>query len=369
VKVGMIGSFKTAALDNSVTIAGAKAAARAINAAGGIGGHEVVIDVCNDQFSVNGAAACGRQMIQDKVIAVTGSSIFDSGFQPMLQQAGIPIVGVVPNSVTSMTGSNVYLTIPGSLFELYGATAYAAQSGLKSVYVSRADVESTAAFLKTVQAFGPKLGIAVTGNQSIPSTTTDMTPFVQQLINSKAQSIVMAYGAAQAVEYAKGAASLNVTNTKFLYTAANLLPADVTNLGSAAANFILGASLPPASATNLPGIQQYLKEMKAEQDSGDSDASPSHLNETTETAWLAIHAITKVMTTNTNTTAAGVTAALATAKNIDLMGLIPPWTPSTTGAAPLTRVDNSSVYILTIKNGQLVLDQPKPIDVRKLTGV
>jgi ABC-type branched-subunit amino acid transport system substrate-binding protein len=345
------------------------AAARAINAAGGIGGHAVVIDVCNDQFNVNGAAACGRQMIQDKVIAVTGNSIFDSGYQQLLQQAGIPIVGSIPNSVTSMTGSNEYLTIPGSLFELYGATAYAGKSGLKSVYVSRADVEATAAFLTTVQAFAPKVGIDVAGNQSIPSTTTDMTPFVQQLINSKAKSVVMAYADKQAVEYAQGAASLNLTKVKFLYTAADLNPADIHNIGPAAANFLIGASLPPVSATNLPGIQQYRKEMQAEQNSGDSAASLSRVDETTEVTWLAIHAIAKVTATSKNTTAAGVTSALATAKNIDLMGLIPPWTPSTTGAAPLTRLNSQTVYILTIKNGELVLAQPDPIDVRKLTGI
>jgi ABC-type branched-subunit amino acid transport system substrate-binding protein len=264
----------------------------------------------------------------------------------------------------------VYLTTPGSLFELYGVTAYAAQSGLKSVYVSRADVAATAAVLATVKAFGPKLGIAVAGNQSIPSATTDMTPFVQQLINSKAESVVMAYGAAQAVAYAKGAASLNVTNTKFLYTSANLLPSDVANLGPAADNFILAGSLPPASATNLPGIAQYLKELQAEQSSGDGDAAVSKLTETTETAWLAIHAIDKVMAaSSTSISAAGVTAALGTAKNIDLMGLIPPWTPAATGAAPLTRVNNSDVYILKIKNGELVLASPNPINVRKLTGI
>jgi hypothetical protein len=51
------------------------------------------------------------------------------------------------------------------------------------------------------------------------------------------------------------------------------------------------------------------------------------------------------------------------------MGLIPPWTPSATGAAPLTRVNNSDVYILKIKNGELVLAQPDPINVRKITGI
>jgi ABC-type branched-subunit amino acid transport system substrate-binding protein len=345
------------------------AAARAINAAGGIGGHEVVIDTCNDQFDVNGAAACGRQMIQDHDIAVTGNSIFDSGYQPILAAAGIPLVGSIPNSLTSLTGSNVYLTLPGSLFELYGATIYAGKSGLKSVYVSRADVAATAAFVPTVQSFAPKVGLGVAGNQAIPSTTTDMTPFVQQLIDSKAKSVVMAYAAAQAVDYAQGAASLNETKVKFLYTAADLTPANIDSIGSEAGNFIVGSSLPPVSATNLPGIQQFRKELQAEQSSGDSTAALSQSTETTEMTWLAIHAIANVMATSHNVTPAGVTSALATAKNVSLMGLTPPWTPSATGPAPFTRLSNTTVYILKIEKGQLVLAQSATIDVRKLTGI
>ena len=47
-----------------------KATAKAINAAGGVNGHPIVLEVCDDKFDPNQAADCARQAVSDNVAAV-----------------------------------------------------------------------------------------------------------------------------------------------------------------------------------------------------------------------------------------------------------------------------------------------------------
>jgi ABC-type branched-subunit amino acid transport system substrate-binding protein len=253
VKIGVIGTFKTATFDSSSEIASAEAAARALNNAGGIAGHKVEIDVCNDQFNITAATACGRQMISDHVIAVTGNSIYDSGFQPLLAAAGIPIVGQFATSINAYTGKNEYLLTSGSLFDLYGATYYAAKHGTTKIYVSRSDVAVTAAIAATIKAAAAKGGYTYVGDGAIPTTVTDLSPYAQKFISSGATGVVLGYAAQVADPFVTTARSLGATTQKFIYTSGNLQQSDIAKLGPEASSFILAGGLPPLSATNIPG--------------------------------------------------------------------------------------------------------------------
>ena len=62
---------KTANIDNSSEIPSAQAAAHYVNDyLGGVGGHPIVLDVCDDQETPNGATDCANQFLADKVPAV-----------------------------------------------------------------------------------------------------------------------------------------------------------------------------------------------------------------------------------------------------------------------------------------------------------
>jgi hypothetical protein len=59
----------------------------------------------------------------------------------------------------------------------------------------------------------------------------------------------------------------------------------------------------------------------------------------------------KVMQGKTDITAASVSAAFNSAKNVDFSGLIPAWTPNAAGPAGFTRVVNTAYYLLAYKSG------------------
>ena len=54
--------------------------------------------------------------------------------------------------------------------------------------------------------------------------------------------------------------------------------------------------------------------------------------------------------------------ALKTAKDVDLMGLAPPWTPSTPGFSFFGSVSNHFVYISHF-DGKNVVTEKEPIDI------
>src|SRR5215471_746227 len=62
ISIGLLAPTGTSAGNYDDDLAGAMAAARALNAAGGIKGHPIKIDYCNESNNVNQAAACARRL-------------------------------------------------------------------------------------------------------------------------------------------------------------------------------------------------------------------------------------------------------------------------------------------------------------------
>src|SRR5579862_5590927 len=72
VKIGLIVTLGTPAVNETYYVAADTAAIDDLNQSGGLGGHPVKLDVCNDGGDPNKTVACANQMVSDKVIAVVG---------------------------------------------------------------------------------------------------------------------------------------------------------------------------------------------------------------------------------------------------------------------------------------------------------
>lgn len=94
IKVMDISVFQSAQLSLPDAESSVVAKFDAVNAAGGINGQKVDVIACNDQYSPNVAAACARQAVADKVVAVVAPyEEFAAQILPVLQAARIPYVG------------------------------------------------------------------------------------------------------------------------------------------------------------------------------------------------------------------------------------------------------------------------------------
>jgi ABC-type branched-subunit amino acid transport system substrate-binding protein len=92
-----------------------------INAKGGINGHPLQVETCDDRGDPNEGANCARKAVDDKVVAVVGSFVFDaSRIIPVLEQAKIPWFGQCCPLVAQEFTSAISFPI-GSLFPAMGA--------------------------------------------------------------------------------------------------------------------------------------------------------------------------------------------------------------------------------------------------------
>src|ERR1700733_3672081 len=101
VKIMVFGSFTQPPFPLEQIKVAAEAAVAHVNKAGGVNGRQIDLIACDDQMSANGAAACGREAVEDQVTAVVGAfTLFGDNIMPRLEQAKIP--SILPVAISDM---------------------------------------------------------------------------------------------------------------------------------------------------------------------------------------------------------------------------------------------------------------------------
>jgi hypothetical protein len=117
-----------------------------------------------------------------------------------------------------------------------------------------------------------------------------------------------------------------------------------------------------SSPKQFPGIKLFAQDMKA------GGFKLNELKGQATGSWLSLLAFKTVVEGAKPATvdAASTLAALKAAKDVDLMGMIPPWTPSATDPSPIfTNVSNPYMYSQKF-NGKTVQTLMPPVDVMKI---
>jgi ABC-type branched-subunit amino acid transport system substrate-binding protein len=365
VKIGLTGSTSTVTvLGNPAPelVSAANAAADAINAAGGINGKKLVIDACDDKGNANGGAQCGRQMVADKVVAEVGDqTFFSANLNPPLVAAGISRIGPTALGATEYTVANNYPLNGGAVVMFQGAVKDAAAHGYKSLYVLYQEAEGSGTIPSLIQPVVASTGMVWKGKTGVPLDATDMSPYVTAAMHSGADVVLTTFAPPTTEAIAKTAVQLGA---KFkLATLAEALDADVIAAVGKDQPIIQSAMLaspfPPISATQIEGIAQYKKEMDAREKSGDIHASAATRSHVLS-AWASVHAFAEIAKSITGPIdAASVTAAVKATKDLPVMDLMPPWTPTNKASAMLPSISNGAGwYIKVDSDGKQVLDNP-----------
>jgi hypothetical protein len=96
--------------------------------------------------------------------------------------------------------------------------------------------------------------------------------------------------------------------------------------------------------------------------SGKSSLSAAKLKTPDFAPWISTLAFVNVTKGLSDFTPQTVVGALKSAKDVDLLGLTPPWTPSTPGFSVFKSSSNHYVYVSRF-NGKEVVTNKQPIDV------
>lgn len=171
---------------------GITAAVDQINANGGIHGHKLKLDICNDQDNPNDAQSCAQQAkVNGDVAVVTGNDSNSESVIPTLQQDKIPFVGNITNSIYDATSPISFPAAPGG-FNGNGADAVAAKAaGCKKAVTVTVIVPGNTATIEATTLAGLKgAHIPNVKTLNVSLTATDFTPIVAAATAAHANCLV-----------------------------------------------------------------------------------------------------------------------------------------------------------------------------------
>ena len=331
---------------------GAIAAAEAFNKKDGIGGSEVEVIVCDTNNDPNTAAECGRQAIDEGVVALIGVLTPHSGsFMTLMEENQIPSIGVVAAGVADFT-SPASFPVTGGLPATAGdLPRFLADDGAERISIAHIDLAEAALIQTFADTTLGLVGQEVINDVPVPQGAPDMSSYVEAALANDTDGILVALSGQDAVNFviaakqAKPDVKLAVISTE--------PGAFQEALGADAAGIIQGlANLPPLTVKTAEG-KRFLKELKK---AGFDESSGFRLN-----SWLSMQVLKQVADDLPEVTGPAVFEALNASTGIET-GLTPPlqWsTPADTGVDLITRVFNLC---------QLAVKLTKGTKVKPMTG-
>jgi ABC-type branched-subunit amino acid transport system substrate-binding protein len=334
-------------------IASVKAAARAVNDAGGINGHELVVSSCNTKADPNAEVACARQTVSDGAIASVGTIAFNDldGYLTTLKKADIADVGpnVIGTEQAQYTNSFPITFNFGGIAECAGK-AVLQQAGGNKVAAFITDTPTGALVGNFIAGASLNSGAKYVGTVLVPATVTDYTPYVQRVADENPDVVVGSMSLGQMQAFIASAYSTG-HHWKFCSFISSTLGSLGEKLGAAAPSLYHGATIPPlGDADKSPGLKRYLAEMKAEEDAGDADArtDPNHYSATGAEAWLATQAFVDIAKQIPGTLTRRKFLAAISKGKFDGAGMVPAMDfnkPLGVGKGPFPRIFNDKAWL------------------------
>jgi branched-chain amino acid transport system substrate-binding protein len=339
-----------------------------VNKQGGFNGHPLKLDYCNDKQDPNLTISCARQMSTDHAVMIAGADDLNGAqLANVLNKEGIPEVGINAISGGELNSPNVFLTtttIPGYIVVVGYLAAH-------HIPTAMAGTDNTTArqLYASVNAAGASVHHPYISQTLVPANAADFSPYVVATVRNHPKAIMDFFGLQQEEQFFSKLTQVGSTATP--YTAYGYSsPSQAKLVGGPAAldRIVSFGSFLPLQTTSNPLIKEFNQELKVQAATGDSNADLSQQDGDTFSGWLALWTLQQFVKNGTvnanNITAASVMHAFKTAKNINMDGVMPPWTPNAPGPKGLSRVSNPYYYMWGYSDGgaKTHLLFPKPVD-------
>ncbi|GHF36640.1 ABC-type branched-subunit amino acid transport system substrate-binding protein [Amycolatopsis bartoniae] len=245
IKLLVISQLQATAFSFPEIADGAQAAAQSINATGGVNGHKIQVDTCNDQGDPNVAGTCGRKAAQEGYTAVINPvSLYAASYVPLLEAANIPAIGGTPLTQPDFTSKISFPISGGNPLDYGGAGMIAGKSGCKSTVLLRDTAAATEETTKAMTAGAAAGGAPVQQVIKQVGTSTDFSAPVSQAASSGADCLLVAEQPA-AVAKVVGALRQSSRPDMPVYTPVAAFPdALAKSLGAAANGVHVSGSVP-----------------------------------------------------------------------------------------------------------------------------
>jgi ABC-type branched-subunit amino acid transport system substrate-binding protein len=322
---------KSAGVPNPEIPDGAVAAAEAFNKEDGIGGRPVEVIECDTENNPNTAADCGRQAVEEGVVALIGNLTVQSlTFLPLMAENKIPSIGVVP-ALGEFTSPAAFPITGGAPTTFAALPRFLADDGAEKI--SMAAIELA---VDSSERYGNE-GLEPTGQTlnnvvPVPIDAPDMSTYVTAALANDTDAIVVALPGQQAINFVQAAKQAN-PDVKLALISTEPGPV-LDALGDEAEGVIQApATYTPSMTTKAAkkATKPFVKQMKA---AGFDETSGFRLN-----SWISMQILADMAEGLPEVTAAAVFDKLNTTTDLKT-GLMPPlqWTEG--GVAGLERIFN-----------------------------
>jgi ABC-type branched-subunit amino acid transport system substrate-binding protein len=321
---------------------GAIAAAKAINARGGIKGRPVEIIPCDTHADPNTAAACGRTAVSQGVLAMVGDlTIYGNEFMPLLAQHKIASIGLEPATAADFTSPASFPIAGGAPVVWAGMGEALAEAGAKKIALARQNIAPAAALGQFVNNGLRRFGITVANDVPVPPGAPDMSPYVAAALKGGTDGIIVGQAEQDAVNFVLALRQAD-PGIKIALSATQL--GDVLKALRGNSEGIIEVASDTIALKN-PAEKQYEKDMKA--------AGYTNLTGFRLASYASVMVFGKVAARLPRMTAAGVFDALGQSRDLNV-GLTPPLQFTTGGVAGLPRVFNPCLLATRISDGVAV---------------
>jgi branched-chain amino acid transport system substrate-binding protein len=365
VKVGMITALTGPIAANPGAKDALLASIAAFNKRSGAGANHARLQatVCDTRGDANGEVDCARQMVDDGVVATLNDLTYNNpaGVVDVLENAGIPRIGVGGTDISEF-GSSVSYPISAGVIAAYLGTAVGfKQDGADEICLIRTDAPTGATFKAFLEPSFTAIGIEIICDVSVATGATDYAPYIAELQREDPDAVLISHNDSVTTQLISAMQQLNA-KIPLGGNPGSFAPETLKKYSDITKGTVLSESFPYPSQANVkafPGLKQYFADMKA---SGKSSLSTANLKTSYFNPWISTLAFVEVTKNLDTFTPASVVDALKTAKDVDLLGLTPPWTPSTPGFSVFTSSSNHYVYVSRF-NGKAVVTDKQPVDV------
>jgi len=315
---------------------GAMAAAKAINADGGIKGRPVQVIRCDTKADPNVATECGRKAVAESVVAMVGNlTIHGNRFMPLMARHKIASIGLEPATAADFTSAASFPVGGGAPVQFAGLSAALAQAGAKHIVLARQDIPAAAAVAPFVNAGLERFHLTMR-DVPVPPGAPDMSPYAAAALERGTDGIVVTQANQDAVNFIQAVRQANPDVKIALNAPSN---AEVNKaLGSDADGIIENGAT--SIALKNTAEKQYEADMKA---AGYDDFTGYRLP-----AYAGVRVAQKLAEDLPSVTAPAVFNALQRAKDLET-GFTPPLQFTEGGVAGLPRVFNPCLFAIRIE--------------------
>lgn len=241
--------------------AGADAAARKINDAGGIGGREVVIDACNSQLQPAVATTCARRLLENEPIAQFGCEVVWSATGlKLFGREKIPSFNC-PNTPEDFTDEWSFgLAVGGFGYQRAFARLACARDDVRKVVTFIHDVPQQRR--DVVKAVGPVIEECGKAVEYVfyPVSGADLTPYINRVAREKPDFVIGMVGTPGTVQMLRGFRQAGIPAEKIgLPDSAIDYETVMANAGDALEGVYVASQYTNWAATDDPQIQEYLR--------------------------------------------------------------------------------------------------------------